>query len=202
MATRFVNLDHDTSRMLLALLIYSYATGIFSSRSIEQSTHDRGPVAPAHRRHPSGSRHELRLALRQPGPAQRELRESSPAHRRRRRHPHRHGGQCGGGDRPALTAAWPLWKRSPSLSRRRPGGLHCQATLQATDWPRRSEPSRAAGRWFSQPPGRPPSSAALSQVRQAASGVFIGTSSWVLRCFGWNEFKPGRNRARAAAAQG
>ena len=87
MATRFVNLDHDTPRMLLALLIYSYATGIFSSRSIEQSTHDRGPVAPAHRRHPSGSRHELRLALRQPGPAQRELRESSPAHRRRRRHP-------------------------------------------------------------------------------------------------------------------
>jgi len=90
MATRFVNLDHDTPlllppnlrdwvpadhlvhfildavdgldlrqvrvntrgtgseqyppKMLLALLIYSYATGTFSSRRIEQSTHDSVPV--------------------------------------------------------------------------------------------------------------------------------------------------------------
>ena len=31
-------------RMLLALLIYSYATGVFSSRQIERSTHDCVPV--------------------------------------------------------------------------------------------------------------------------------------------------------------
>ncbi len=36
--------EQDPSRMLLALLLYCYATGLFSSRRIEQATQDRVPV--------------------------------------------------------------------------------------------------------------------------------------------------------------
>jgi len=42
--TRGTGSEQYPPRTLLALLIYSYATGTFSSRRIEQSTHDSVPV--------------------------------------------------------------------------------------------------------------------------------------------------------------
>jgi len=59
--------------MMLALLIYSYATGTFGSRRIEQSTYEQCAGAPAHRRHASRSRHDLHLPPREPGAVDREL---------------------------------------------------------------------------------------------------------------------------------
>jgi transposase len=42
--TRGTGSEQYPPHLLLALLIYSYATGVFSSRRIEQSTHDSVPV--------------------------------------------------------------------------------------------------------------------------------------------------------------
>jgi len=58
--------------MMLALLIYSYATGTFGRA--HRAEHLRQCAgAPAHRRHASRSRHDLHLPPREPGAVDREL---------------------------------------------------------------------------------------------------------------------------------
>ena len=61
-------------RMLLALLLYCYATGVFSSRRIEQATLRQRAGADDLRGHPSRSRHHLHLPAGKQSAAARNLR--------------------------------------------------------------------------------------------------------------------------------
>ena len=60
-------------RMLLALLLYCYATGVFSSRRIEQASSDSVPVRMICARHPSGPRHDLHVPAREQSAVARDL---------------------------------------------------------------------------------------------------------------------------------
>ena len=60
-------------RMLLALLLYCYATGVFSSRRIEQASSGQRAGADDLRGYPSRPRHHLHLSAGEPSAVARDL---------------------------------------------------------------------------------------------------------------------------------